>query len=77
MADITIAAKNVIVEYSGYHKKVDVSIEGFDLSEFIDSIGLDEIISSRSKDDVLSCITFSDIEQYIKDQGYLVIEDIG
>lgn len=77
MTDVTITAKNVSVEYSGSLQKVEVTIEGFGLSEVINNIGLDEIISSCSKDDVLSCITFSDIEQYIKDQGYLVIEDIG
>lgn len=76
MTDVTITARNVSVEYSGSRQKVEVTVEGFDLSEVIGDIGLDEIISSCSKDDVLSCIKFSDIEHYIKDQGYLVVEDI-
>lgn len=74
MAGILINVKVINVEYSTQSAKIELNIDGFDIKEIVEEIGLDEVISACAPDEVLSYITFDAIKSFFEEQGYVIFE---
>jgi len=54
--DIQITVSKVSAEYSGSHYKVDVDLDGVDVDQVIDQIGVVDILEQIDRDEIINFV---------------------